>query len=228
MTRFTRRWTGKLASNWQTYCAPLFPAGRPPITWLEIGVYEGQTAKWVLDNVLTEPGDLYVGIDPWELEAMDPHKWPRDGRGQEQIGAVEETAYRTLDPYLGKHCDVRAYLIKGRSVEVLRDQTCWLCGSDNFFDVAYIDGLHTPLGILSDAVLVWPLVKIGGVIIFDDYTVRRRHTRRQIQRTINDFLQAIAGSYKELFRNSQLGIQKLDEGYQCKWRPKPSTFAPAA
>jgi len=37
------------------------------------------------------------------------------------------------------------------------------------YDLAYIDGNHTPLGVIADAVLTWPLVKIGGIVIFDDY-----------------------------------------------------------
>lgn len=216
--RFRRNWTSKLANNWTTNCAPLFPAGRPPMSWLEIGVFEGQTAKWALDNVLTLPGDSYVGIDPWELDAMDPVKWPRDGRGQQQISEVEATARSILEPYndaLAAGMPFRVRLVKARSADILRcDPQYW---GDEELDVAYIDGLHTPLGIMSDAILTWPLLKVGGVMIFDDYVVKVRSTRRQIQRTIGDFLHTIAGAHRVLFMNNQVGIQKVAEGYQVRW-----------
>jgi hypothetical protein len=220
MIRFRHNWTSKLAANWNEFCAPLFPdfPERRPINWLEIGVFEGRTAQWVLDNVLTTPGDSYRGIDPWELQAMDPIKWPRDGRGQEQISAVEATARSLLEPYnkdARPGVPFRVRLIKGRSADVLRsDPDYWVDGE---WDVVYIDGLHTPLGIMSDAVLTWPLLKIGGIMIFDDYVVRRRFVRRQIQRTVGDFLAAVAGAHRVLFVNSQVGVQKLAEGYQVAW-----------
>jgi predicted O-methyltransferase YrrM len=37
------------------------------------------------------------------------------------------------------------------------------------YDVAYIDGSHYTCDVLSDAILTFPLVKPGGLIIFDDY-----------------------------------------------------------
>lgn len=37
------------------------------------------------------------------------------------------------------------------------------------FDFIYVDGDHTPFGVLRDATLAWPLLKVGGLMIFDDY-----------------------------------------------------------
>lgn len=37
------------------------------------------------------------------------------------------------------------------------------------YEVAYIDGCHKATSVLQDALLSWPLVKVGGLIIFDDY-----------------------------------------------------------
>jgi predicted O-methyltransferase YrrM len=36
-------------------------------------------------------------------------------------------------------------------------------------DIIYIDGSHTADDVLADAVLSWDLLKVGGVLIFDDY-----------------------------------------------------------
>jgi hypothetical protein len=37
------------------------------------------------------------------------------------------------------------------------------------YDVIYIDGEHTSSAVLHDAILAYELVKIGGLMIFDDY-----------------------------------------------------------
>jgi predicted O-methyltransferase YrrM len=40
---------------------------------------------------------------------------------------------------------------------------------DNFFDIIYIDGNHEPEYVLEDAVLSFRKLKVGGILIFDDY-----------------------------------------------------------
>jgi len=37
------------------------------------------------------------------------------------------------------------------------------------FDAIYIDGDHTAEGVLTDLAMAWPLLKVGGVLIFDDF-----------------------------------------------------------
>jgi hypothetical protein len=57
----------------------------------------------------------------------------------------------------------RVVLYEGRSEQALRSLRA------DTVDVAYIDGSHRLYDCLSDAVRVWPLVRDGGVVIFDDY-----------------------------------------------------------
>lgn len=40
---------------------------------------------------------------------------------------------------------------------------------DNHYDIIYLDGNHAPYAVLEDAVLAWRKLKIGGILIFDDY-----------------------------------------------------------
>lgn len=40
---------------------------------------------------------------------------------------------------------------------------------EEFFDWIYIDGLHDYNGVLRDFEAAWPLLKKGGVMVFDDY-----------------------------------------------------------
>jgi predicted O-methyltransferase YrrM len=42
-------------------------------------------------------------------------------------------------------------------------------GKRNYFDFIYIDGSHMAQDVLCDAVLAFRLLRVGGVIVFDDY-----------------------------------------------------------
>jgi predicted O-methyltransferase YrrM len=59
----------------------------------------------------------------------------------------------------------KVLLIKRRSQWALRESGF----TPRSFQFIYIDGDHTPSCVLSDAVLSFPLLAPGGIMIFDDY-----------------------------------------------------------
>lgn len=118
--------------------------GRPNIHYLEVGLYEGRSAIWVLENILTDPTAHLTGIDVFP-------------------GDLEERWLINLERS-GKTSQVTT--IKGYSKKVLRELPL------ETFDAIYIDGSHTGYDVLADAILSWDLLKPGGVLIFDDYQWR--------------------------------------------------------
>ena len=38
-----------------------------------------------------------------------------------------------------------------------------------YFDIIYIDGSHQAPDVLTDAVMAFPLLRVGGIMAFDDY-----------------------------------------------------------
>ena len=62
--KFTRRWF--LNRNYDTFKKFVYPkwAGKP-LTYLEIGVFEGMSMVWMLQHILTHDNSRGVGIDPW-------------------------------------------------------------------------------------------------------------------------------------------------------------------
>jgi len=40
---------------------------------------------------------------------------------------------------------------------------------ENYFDFIYVDGSHQAPDVLADAVLSFSLLKVGGIMVFDDY-----------------------------------------------------------
>jgi len=97
------------------------------------------------------------------------------------------------------------------------------------FDVIYIDGDHRPFAILSDAVLSWPRLKVGGTLIFDDYLFVPHEFDRQLNKewseeaalaqitehpalcpktAIDGFLAAMTDQYDLLGQGYQLALRK--------------------
>ena len=97
------------------------------------------------------------------------------------------------------------------------------------FDLIYIDGDHRPFAILSDAVLSWPRLKVGGTLIFDDYLFVPHELDRQLDKewtqegaltqiaehpalcpksAIDGFLAAMTNQYELLGQGYQLALRK--------------------
>lgn len=195
MGEFTRNWTSKYEPYWREHLVP--EAGRP-LVMLEIGVFEGRSSRWFLENVLVHPASRHIGVDPWILEPMCPRKFPRNVEGQEKIAAVERRARETLAPFGAK-----SLLLKGLSQDVLPGPLASVS-----LDIAYIDGDHRYAGCLADTRLVWPLVKPGGIVIWDDVNMARRGPgKRDVRRAVDEFLDGNEG-WQLLYECQQLAVRK--------------------
>jgi predicted O-methyltransferase YrrM len=98
------------------------------------------------------------------------------------------------------------------------------------FDFIYIDGNHDPAAVLADAVLAWPLLKVGGIMIFDDYLwlppdldpngpdgwsleIVSKHIAKNPARVaktaIDGFLAAMVGHHEVIGQGYQMAVRKI-------------------
>ncbi|PKN68377.1 MAG: hypothetical protein CVU54_15070 [Deltaproteobacteria bacterium HGW-Deltaproteobacteria-12] len=138
-------------SDWFTHNIPNWNRilqdmkGKPGLTYLEIGPFEGRSFLWVMDNLLTHPSSRAIAIDTFDrILDSDP----------EQI--FRENLRRSGH-------EAKVTIIKGYSQQKMRDLNL------NSIDLIYIDGDHRGKGVLQDAILAWDLLKEDGLLIFDDY-----------------------------------------------------------
>jgi predicted O-methyltransferase YrrM len=127
-------------------------AGRP-ITYVEIGCWEGASALWMAENVLTHPNSRGFGIDPYA--AMLPRHDQNSMDERRDIAARQLQSHRNWT------------WIRRPSLEALRT---W----KEPIDCLYIDGYHDGPHPLMDFVLAWPHLNVGSVVIFDDYAIGDR------------------------------------------------------
>lgn len=126
----------------------LVPLAGQPVQALEIGSYEGRSAIWMLRHVLTHPDA--------RLTCIDPRYQPTFGKN------IEESGF-----------GAKLMALVGTSVQKIAE----LIQSAARFDIIYVDGLHTPEQVLTDAILAWQVAKPGAIIVFDDYAHPRTPTR---------------------------------------------------
>lgn len=99
--------------------------------------------------------------------------------------------------------------------------------NNKLFDFIYIDGDHNAVGVLEDMVLSWRLLKIGGILLIDDYEMKikdlwfyKSHKEfKNIPRllfihpmvAISSFLTIYKGCYELIINNYQIGLKKVIE-----------------
>jgi len=142
----------RLATNW-------FPAVNRdnfvnrPINYLEIGTFFGGNLISVANTYGAHPGSKLYCIDPWE----DYEDYPEY---KDEQSSIYSTFMRNIER---SGLQDKVVVKRGYSNnEILKLD-------DNFFDIIYIDGNHEPEYVLEDAVLSFRKLKVGGIMIFDDY-----------------------------------------------------------
>ena len=186
--QFRSDWVTANSSNWERELAHL--VGEPNLNYLEIGVFEGRSLIWMLDNVLTHPSCRATGIDMFHLKKF-------------------EKTFRSNLKKAGH--EKRVTTLVGKSEEMLRGL------ERESFDLIYIDGSHMATHVFMDAAMTWPLLKTGGILMFDDYAwkgpglITRSMPDELLPRSsINAFLTANRNSLKLLLRGWQVYVQKTE------------------
>lgn len=120
-----------------------------PKMTMEIGVFEGQTSFWMLDNYPSI--DLHIGIDPF--------------RGNY---SVDETLLDIVEDRFWQNMQECRHASKFRFIKAKSNVA--LYDIHNHLDFIYIDGDHTADAVLTDLVLSFNLLRSGGVMLCDDAT----------------------------------------------------------
>ncbi len=146
---FTDLW----ADNNIPFVAPVlrgFARWKDRLDYLEIGAYEGRNLAF-MDWLL--PGQVSATvIDPWFDEGLNP---------EEKYHAVEPRFQRNAAKFGFETLNV----IKGFSTYELPR----MLERGDAFDLIYVDGTHTALGVMVDLCFCAAMLRVGGLMILDDY-----------------------------------------------------------
>lgn len=184
---FTTDWTRTFRANWENQPALRGLWGKP-ISYLELGTFEGRSVTWMMENVLTHPKSVAVTVDDFSGGFGVMPDTEMDGVRQRAIQNVAQLS--------------RVTMIEDNTESAIRQ----LVGSQ--FDVIYVDASHDEADVLRDSRLAWPLLKPGGLMLWDDFDSRRW---TGVRRAVESF---VAGDDCELvFTNHQACYRKTLQPY---------------
>ena len=151
--QYTKDWFAWAPEVWKQLI-PMLP-GEPGLrTFIEIGSFEGRSMVWIAENMM-QTGDAIFCVDTWE--------------GGEEHGA------ENMDEVEKRFDHNSALVYANHDISILKHKTTSTAALSGFIhtgeaaDFIYIDGSHTAPDVLTDACMAWPLLKAGGIMVFDDY-----------------------------------------------------------
>lgn len=139
------------AANWRTWLGHL--KDKPGVVGIELGSWKGESAEWFCRNIVTTRDSTLLCVDTFK-------------------GSAEHAAAGVDCSVLEAAC--RQRLIDFAQAEIVKMASdLFLRGSFGngtpYVDFVYIDAAHDAMNVLRDSVLAFDLLKVGGVMIWDDY-----------------------------------------------------------
>ena len=160
---FTNDWFSQTASLpvWRQLISQ-----NKPRRILEIGSFEGRSTTWMIENcaVSSESGLYIVCIDSWEGGVE--HK---AGGGREAEMSDVERRFDHNIALAKSRVNVPVELRKIRKLSQYGLVEMMSEGQYGTFDLVYVDGSHQAPDVLTDSVMSFQLLRVGGLMIFDDY-----------------------------------------------------------
>lgn len=155
-----------------------------PVKMLEIGVYDGRSACYALDNILTHPASVYNGIDLI--------------KGHEE---AHMRARQNLKPFGDK-----VVLTVGDSKQIVpRLESCGLK-----YEMIYIDGCHTVEGCYADMKNCWRILKTSGVMLVDDYLHPDYNLKAAVEKFMGSFPLSFAPMFNCIHQDYQIAFRKIN------------------
>ena len=150
--------------NWARHIP--MPSG--PINYLEIGCAHGGNAIIISKSYAKHPDSKLYCVDPW----MDYDEYP-------EYKGAQETSWENFNRNIQKLSDPAKFVIKrGLSEDIVPTLP------DKFFDLIFVDGNHETEYVYRDGLMSLEKVKIGGYIVFDDYSGYWPQTKEGINKFI--------------------------------------------
>jgi predicted O-methyltransferase YrrM len=187
--QFTSDWLTPKLQPWFTSLAHLrdFPA-----QVLDVGSYEGRSCVAFLSLL---PQSTVTAIDTFGSDEVTLKA--------EQPSEVEGRFDNNVAPFAG-----RVRKMKDRAANALDE----LLQGGHEFDVIYLDAAKSRSAAIAHSVMAWPLLKIGGVLIWDDLKWGGSlPSRDRPSDAIHLFCDTFADSLEVLHCDRQMLIKKLSD-----------------
>jgi hypothetical protein len=164
----------------------------------EVGVHIGDFSATILN--LAKPKKLFL-IDPW--------KYFEDPAYKDSMYGGERVTQKDMDQRYEMVAKRFNREVGSGTVEIFREMSFDAAGrfQDGELDFVYVDGDHSYEGVSRDLKVFFPKVKVGGLIIGDDYNLGG-WWKDGIVRAFNEFV-VETKSFVEFKLAGQFAVRKL-------------------
>ena len=196
MTTFDTDWFSYAIPN----CTAIKQQLAPIKSILEIGMYQGRSTCWMLENMLEENGHITC-VDPFidtdDSTGFDLADVPKNSE--------RERLFRKNVAETKKSTQTMSIMVE-RSFTALSQ----LIISKKQYDFIYIDGNHAAPAVFADACMTYGLLRVGGVMLFDGYLWD--HAPNHYERpkmSVDAFVNTFADRVTPIITNYQLALTKV-------------------
>jgi hypothetical protein len=171
-------------------------SGEADLRFLQVGVYTGDATVWLFENVLTHPSSRLEDVDMWG-GSTEPGDQGLDFTNVESTYDSRTEKFRA----------------SGQLTKCKGESAAWFASMPQqpTYDFIYIDGDHSAFGVINDAVDAYRLLKIGGILAFDDYLWRSGEGYlRDPAHAIDSFLYLYADRFSVLAKATQVWLQRTN------------------
>ena len=189
-----------LANSWRTWRRILytFYKQRGPVRILEIGAYRGEATAWFLRNLCGHAESRVYAVDTFEgsAEYTDTN-----------FSKIEQAFQASICATGRQSRVVKLKMLSYKALLQLNTEF----NRQPYFDVVLIDASHEAADVMMDGVMAFPLLKVGGVMIFDDYKWEKlvqAYYRPKV--AIDGFIDVMRPYVRVLKRGWQLLLEKTE------------------
>jgi cephalosporin hydroxylase len=159
-TQFTNHWFMDNQASWQLLLDQFTPS-----KVLEIGAYEGQGSCFFIDRI--------ASLRPLSLHCVDTWQGGVEHQAGERDPADMPLVQQRFQANVNLACSGAMHAVNVQTYQTTSDTALHHLNVQpehvGSFDLIYVDGSHQAADVLSDAVLAFRLLKLGGVMVLDDY-----------------------------------------------------------
>lgn len=172
---------------------------------LEIGCFEGLTSNYIIENLLSENGKLYC-VDPLTDNYLNTDLTDVDIQNNTTIYSYFNEQYNRFIDNVKTHINSGKLILHRDLSEKILPKL--IETQKNSFDLIYVDGDHRASAVYRDAIYSYELCKIGGLIIFDDYSWGESYGEESTSKGIDKFLKEYSDKIEITKKAYQVAVRK--------------------
>jgi len=199
--KFTETWFDPMIPNWISLFDTLKKNGSTFNNVLEIGCFEGRATVFTCDNIL-DSGSKYTIVDTFGGSLKEAGMV----NAKNLLEANEDSIYINFTHNISFFQDKIDFIIhRGYSQQILPTL-------EDKYDFIYIDASHKADDTFIDAYYAHKMLKVGGLVIFDDFEWKdsnRPHVVDSPELGIRQFFTMYDESYQLAYQGYQIGAIKI-------------------